>query len=309
MKLTKLNPTQLLDQAQIRWNTIGADQPDLLQTIALQRPLVERTIRTVDSLSGKEPLMQISMSDLVDKLERGIPALREEVVTLPVNLLRPLVEEACKDLARGESGKAAERVRSCLDSGRIDIGSLLTASFNRNQIAIRMKAMQEGIAPDVLWLASELAVGPLAYVTVRSLFTLDRVRIAELWPHGYCPACGSWPAFAEDLPGRSQLRCSFCGLDWPKRSEKCNYCGESSNLTAVKTDPSCPHRVELCSKCGAYLKWLEVSDPTPFELLPVEDLASFSVDVMAAEQGFGRPTLPDLGEPNRPPCEAMEEAT
>ena len=45
------------------------------------------------------------------------------------------------------------------------------------------------------------------------------------------------------------------------------------------------------------------SSATPFELLAVEDLASCAVDAMAAGRGFGRPPLPNLGGPDRLPCQ------
>ena len=54
------------------------------------------------------------------------------------------------------------------------------------------------------------------------------------------------------------------------------------------------------------MKWLAPTAATPFELLPIEDLASMALDVLAAEQGFGRPSLPDLGGPERLPCEGLE---
>ena len=76
----------------------------------------------------------------------------------------------------------------------------------------------------------------------------------------------------------------------------------------MKTDPGEPQRAELCGDCGAYLKWLVPAAPMPFELLAVEDLASMALDVLAAKHGFGRPSLPDLGEPARLPCEGLETA-
>jgi len=77
-------------------------------------------------------------------------------------------------------------------------------------------------------------------------------------------------------------------------------------LTSLKTEPSSTHRAELCSQCGAYLKWLDLPEPTPFELLPVEDLASTPLDVLAVKKGFGRPSLPELGGPERLPCQPTD---
>jgi formate dehydrogenase maturation protein FdhE len=79
-------------------------------------------------------------------------------------------------------------------------------------------------------------------------------------------------------------------------------------VTALTPEPDAAPRAELCSGCGAYLKWLDLPEPTPFELLPVEDLASTPLDVLAVQKGFGRPSLPDLGGPERHPCQVEDPA-
>ncbi len=315
--MTTQTPASLLDRAEARWTEIGASQPDLTPAIALQRCLVTRTIQTVDRLDGADPpVVSLEPEQAADTLRAGTPALRGAPVALPVAMLSPLVLRACDDLAAGGAGDVARRVRGCLDEGRIDVGSLLVASFDRNQNAIRIKAMHEGIAPDVLWLAAELAVGPAAYVAQRTLFAPPDAgthpaitgALAE-WPHGYCPACGSWPAFGEDPDRSRQLRCSFCGVGWRLRDPGCTYCGGApGHLTSLTTEPDAAPRAELCSGCGAYLKWLDLPEPTPFELLPVEDLASTPLDVLAAQKGFGRPSLPELGGPERYPCQMEDPA-
>jgi len=314
-ELTTPTPASLLDRAHTRWVEIDASQPDLVPATALQRSLVTRTIHAVHRLGGTDPpIVSLEPEQAADKLRAGTPAFQGEPVSLPVAMLGPLVLESCDDLADGGAGDVARRVRGCLDQGRIDISSLLTASFDRNQNAIRMKAMHEAIAPDVLWLAAELAVGPAAYVAQRALFapagTGTHPAVAgalAAWPHGYCPACGSWPAFGEAPDQSRHLRCSFCGLGWQPRDPGCTYCqSEPDHLTSLKTEPSSTHRAELCSQCGAYLKWLDLPEPTPFELLPVEDLASTPLDVLAVKKGFGRPSLPELGGPERLPCQPTD---
>ncbi len=315
--LTTQTPASLLERAEARWTSIGANQPDLVPAIALQRLLVTRTIQTVDRLDGADrPILSLEPEQAAEKLRAGTPALRGEPVALPVAMLSPLVLEACDDLAQGGAGDVARRVRGCLDEGRIDIGSLLVASFDRNQNAIRLKAVHEVIAPDVLWLAAELAVGPAAYVAQQTLFATAGagthpalIGALAAWPHGYCPACGSWPAFGEDPDRSRQLRCSFCGVGWRPRDPGCTYCGRHlGHLTSLQAETDSAHRAELCTGCGAYLKWLDLPEPTPFELLPVEDLASTPLDVLAAQKGFGRPSLPELGGPKRYPCQMEDPA-
>ena len=310
MNATIPDPEALVRRAETRWADIAAAQPDLIPAVAVQRPMVIRAIRLVDRLRLEPPALRLTPQRIADKLEAGDPMIRGEAASLPVALLAPLVLEACDDLAAGGAGDVARRVRGCIDAGRVDMGSLLAASFDRNQHAIRAKAMHEGIAPDVLWLAAELAAGPAAHVATRTLLAeedgeADGIAGArERWPHGYCPACGSWPAFAEACGGAARLRCSFCGLDWLAHPDRCTYCQtRDSSPSWVSAPPGTAARAALCTGCGGYLKWLEAAGPTPFELLAVEDLATAAVDALAARRGFGRPPLPNLGGPDRLPCQ------
>ena len=310
MSSTTPDPDALVRRAETRWAAIAAARPDLAPAIAVQRPMVVRTIRAVDRLRLEPPALRLTPQRIAEKIEAGEPLIRGEAAALPVPLLAPLVLEACDDLAAGGAGDVARRVRGCLDAGRIEMGSLLGASFDRNQHAIRVKALHEGIAPDVLWLAAELAAGPAAHVAVGTLVeaaTGDALAARDQWPHGHCPACGSWPAFAEADGGAGRLRCSFCGLDWPARADRCTYCRAVDPApTWLSAAPGTGDRAAACTGCGGYLKWLEPPAATPFELLAVEDLASAAVDALAAGRGFGRPPLPDLGAPHRLPCEGLE---
>ena len=308
MNPTIPDPEALVGRAETRWADIAAARPDLVPAIAVQRPMVVRAIRLVARLRLEPPALRLTSERIADKLEAGAPVIRGEEAALPVALLAPLVLEACDDLAAGGAGDVARRVRRCLDDGRVDMASLLAASFDRNQLAIRTKAVHEGIAPDVLWLAAELAAAPAAHVAARTLLDDGAgegggAAARDRWPHGYCPACGSWPAFAEACGGTARHRCSFCGLDWPAPADRCTYCqAPDSSPTWIDAPPGATARAALCTECGGYLKWLELAAPTPFELLAVEDLATAAVDALAAGRGFGRPPLPSLGGPDRLPC-------
>src|SRR5437773_1994359 len=136
----------------------------------------------------------------------------------------------------GAAGEAADHIRTAVETGSMDAGSLLAASLSRDQNAIRTGATHRGLAPDLVWLVAELAVGPFAYVLQRALLTTGSVAVTSSsdamsaalgeWNRGYCPACGSWPAMAEVVDGHRTLRCSFCAAAWELAQYACIYCGE-----------------------------------------------------------------------------------
>jgi formate dehydrogenase maturation protein FdhE len=176
-----------------------------------------------------------------------------------------------------------------------------------------------GFSPDLVWLIGELASSPLAHHLQEqvmekpgssALFAFDGVERSRRplfsWDRGYCPFCGSWPAFIESCRGERQLRCSYCALAWTLPSPRCVYCGNEREgfVVAAPEMGRRERRIELCATCGNYTKVLEVADMTPFPLLAIEDLASMDLDRAAMNRDYRRPELFDLDriEPLKPTC-------
>ena len=69
------------------------------------------------------------------------------------------------------------------------------------------------------------------------------------WNHGYCPACGSWPAVGEVAAGHRTLRCSFCSCAWELNTYACIYCENSGEgfVTAAPDEQRKDRRIEVCS--------------------------------------------------------------
>src|SRR5262249_37730818 len=147
-----------------------------------------------------------------------------------VAALTPPLIRLCRDLAAGGAGEAADHIRAALECGTLDAGSLLGASLARDQDAIRQGAVHRGYAPDLVWLVAELTISPYAHALQRRLFGPPRDAVAaalDRWDHGFCPACGSWPALAEVVAGHRILRCSFCAAGWELNAYACIYCGDA----------------------------------------------------------------------------------
>jgi Protein involved in formate dehydrogenase formation len=305
------------EQAARRWAALRGADPSLTPAVELQRLLLAEMITVLGQLEALSAITPPSNSaGVIEKLKRGLPALRGEPVELPVAVLAPSLDRFCRYLADGGAGDVARHVAETFESGRMSRASLLSASLARDQRAIRMGGTQMGLSPDLLWLVGELATAPLAYILQRRMFADDGSAASSVgaalaaWDRGYCPACGSWPALTESIDDGRLLRCSFCGAAWEMQSRRCVYCNETGAAFRIVTpDPAQPgYLLELCDRCGGYTKGLAVSAPAPFPLLAIEDLETCALDRVAAECGYARPPLAELGaEATYRPARLCEE--
>ena len=291
----------LFDSAERRWRVIQEARPDLEPALSLQRQLLTRVVELAATLNGgRLPRLSLPPKYLAAKLARGVPALAGEPIPLPVPVLAPTLLHLCDALANGGAGDAATHIRESVESGKLEAGSLLTASLNRDQAALRTGAIHRGLSPDLMWLVAELAVSPFVHALQR--LVLGNVAASDLrtaldaWNHGYCPACGSWPAVGEVVGGHRTLRCSFCSCAWELTTYACIYCEESGEkfVTAAPDEDRKDRRIEVCAGCGGYLKTIDVPELSPFPLLSISDIETTDLDIAAMEHGYRRPDLKDF---------------
>ena len=211
----------MFEEAEQRWEAVVSLRPELEAAVAVQRRLVGRGLSLAEAVTKSMPATtRIQPAEMAIKLRAGTPALIGTAIEVAGETLTPFVLGFCDDLTAGEADSPASRLGRRLDNGEIDIGSLIAASLGRQQGAIRTKAHHVGVSPDLLWLVAELAAGPVAYRLQREL-PLGQDETHALfggWNHGFCPACGSWPAFANGMTGLSTTAPSgapFAG--WPGR--------------------------------------------------------------------------------------------
>jgi FdhE protein len=301
VRIQVISREKLLNSAEDRWRSIAAARPDLAPALALQRALLTLVVDLAAVIdAGRLPRLSLPPKYLAAKLARGVPMLAGEPVPVPVRVLLPTLGQLCDALAIGGAGEAATHIREAIDGGNIEPASLLTASLNRNQAAVRTGAVHRSLAPDLVWLVAELAVSPFVHALQRALLgnaVGDELRAAlDGWHHGHCPACGSWPAVAEVVAGHRTLRCSFCASAWELPSYACIYCGEKGEkfVTAAPNADRPDRRIEVCSACGGYLKTIDLPELSPFPLLSISDIETTDLDVSAMEHGYGRPALKDF---------------
>ena len=277
---------------------LAAARPDLDRALQLQRILLGRQIDMLDLFRrGGVPSVSLPPGYLAAKLKRSIPALHGEPIPLPAKVLELSAREYGEHLAKGGAGDAAAAVCRALDTGALDGAALISACFGRDQRRVRFIAAQHEVSPDIAWLIAELAVAPFAHLLqCQALARLDASEAVRAWDRGYCPACGSWPAIAEVVGGRHALRCSFCAASWEVSSYRCIYCSNDSDafVTAAPNAEDAGRRLQMCNACGGYLKVLDLTAPTEFPLVAIEDLASMDLDMAAIERKYMRPALPEI---------------
>jgi FdhE protein len=303
VRIEPISPENLLISAEARWRAIAAARPDLEPALGLQRALLTLVIDLNTVLGrGRLPRLSLPPRYLAAKLARAVPMLAGEPIPVPVRVIVPTLLQLCDALAQGGAGDAATHIRDAIDRGTMEPGSLLTALITRNQAAVRTGANHRGLAPDLVWLVAELAVSPFMHALQYSLLGApgsDQLRaVLDAWHAGHCPACGSWPAVAEAVDGHRVLRCSFCSSAWELPAYGCIYCGDSGDtfVTAAPDEERKDRRIELCGKCGGYLKTIEVPELSPFPLLSISDIETTDLDVAAMERGYRRPPLRDFNK-------------
>ncbi|PYN83001.1 MAG: hypothetical protein DMD96_04110 [Candidatus Rokuibacteriota bacterium] len=119
-------------------------------------------------------------------------------------------------------------------------------------------------------------------------------RVPTDWAYGYCPICGGWPVLAEmrGLDGARHLRCGCCGGDWRTEWLRCPFCGEDDHeeLGSLVSPDSLPRQtIEVCDRCGGYVKTITTLTPMRPEHVVLQDLATLVLDVVALEHDYRRP--------------------
>lgn len=288
--------------ARSHWAAIRSARPDLEPAIVLQERLVMLIVELAEVIErGRLPRLSLPPRYVAAKLRKGIPAMAAEPIPMPTAVLAPTLLDLCEALAQGGAGDAARHIKEAISGGTMEAGSLLSASLARDQQAIRTGGVHRGLAPDLVWLVSELAVSPFVHALQQALVTPlahanreDAIRSAlDAWTHGYCPICGSWPALVERWHGSRVLRCSFCALAWSLPTEACAYCAEGGSAfrTSSPDEAHPDRRLETCDTCRSYLKAIDVDRPAPFPLLAIVDLETMDIDMSAMQTGFQRPPL------------------
>lgn len=112
-------------------------------------------------------------------------------------------------------------------------------------------------------------------------------------PAHCCPVCGFFPLASTieagaPTPGVRYVHCALCGTAWHCLRARCICCGSEKDLAYYGFDGrETAIKAETCSACGCYLKVLYHEKHPRLDPL-ADDLATLSLDLLLAEQGYRR---------------------
>jgi FdhE protein len=230
--------------------------------------------------------------DARDRFAEGTPLLISARPSFaghpPLDLLADLAALAASSF----EAPGAELVERAARRGAAPAREALDAALRRDAAALDSAAARMSAPTELTASLCELAASP----SLRALAGGAAGLLASApWSRGWCPVCGAWPLLGElRASDRSRwLRCGLCASEWAYPRSACPFCGEGDHrkLTALSVAGEEDYRrAELCDGCRGYVKSVARLTPIAAELLPIEDLATGYLDVLALDAGYAKPS-------------------
>jgi len=180
--------------------------------------------------------------------------------------------------------RAAARPAGQAAEGPGVLRGILTSDYSELAQAARE---DQGVA-QVLNLVLRLALRPALLAAAAAA---RRQEDLEGWSFGHCPVCGSAPGLAElsGEGGKRTLHCSLCETAWSYPRLQCPFCEsqEPGNLGYLKATEEEGIQVDVCSACGQYLKTLDLRRLAGPIILPLDDAATWHLDLVARKEAKG----------------------
>jgi len=223
-----------------------------------------------------------------DIQRNDIPLLAQARLDLPESLVRPMLVEVMR--MASQSGSPTMAKFSAVAVGGLDIITLFRAALHHDDKEWKRMAAVFCIDPGAFEAVGMLMPVPLLQACNRAW----EKSLAPAWTEGYCPICGTWPAYAEvrGIERGRYFRCGRCGIGWQAQCLSCPYCGmtDHNELVSLVPENSLLNAViDACKRCLGYVKtFTKLQGSAPTQVL-LDDLASVELDVAAAEQGYKRP--------------------
>lgn len=258
---------------------------DFLDSVA---ELAERSVGIAPPIDDLRPLA-------------GFPPLFPSEFPLDERRAVEMFRELLDAFTQTVGSDVAERARTALDAGELDVRALICAYCAADARVFQAVGRRiEGLEPEFLVVLAELAVKPQFIAAARALE--GDVRRPEAHEReDRCPYCGSPPEIALITDRKAAERiaiavCRLCESEWPIRRVRCLSCGneDAEALSYLQVEGEEDARVDVCESCRHYLPMLDTRGR--LEVAPtVERAALAHLDLVAQGRGY-QPLSPLLAQ-------------
>jgi FdhE protein len=246
-------------------------------------------------------------------IQRGISPPEKRAGGLPIlpggefPLDMPLVTELAKELLRALPEKAPALAPCApLLAARIEEPGILEAACRE---AIDLSHREQDLPLLGAW-AKEHPEAPLFFRFIATSAALPCLIVVggilgeahdkeRIWPHGHCPVCGNQPLIGRlaDKEGRRLHTCSLCGFEYRAPRLGCPFClaPESEGAEYHVSEDERGYLLTVCKSCKTYFKLGDFRECDRYWFPLLDDLASLTLDIYAAQLGCRRPTLSGWG--------------
>lgn len=271
-----------------RLDRLAEEMPALGAATRLQSAI----LREIYSDAPTVGTLDIAPARAAEKLRAGVPLLRDERVPLDLRAIESLMLRLCRvTREHGENSAAAAEIGAALERRVLGAGALVREVLAGRAGAVRARAAELGLDGGLLGTLLRFSLLPSLELLAERLAPL---QAASRWRQGYCPTCGSWPLLGEyrGLEQNRALRCGLCASEWTIDRLLCPFCGsrDHDGLGYLYAEGDEHRRAATCERCRGYVKILATLTAIPPIELPIYDLMTIHLDMVALERGYAVPS-------------------
>ena len=257
---------------------------EFLKGIVTEQYEVKEQIK-VEPIDIKEDMVKL-------KIREGFPLVDKKELKLDMESATRLFKRLC-NVVRKRNDKIADdvkKINEALDEGELDLEKLFEKVVAEDEEYLDAAAEKLELNQGLLLFLAKNSINPVleAYADQLKGY-IDQKK----WWKGYCPICGSKPIIAalRKKEGERFLLCSSCGFEWRFSRMKCPFCGNQEReghkyFYIEKEDKG--YRVDVCKKCKKYIKTIDTREMFEDVVLPVEDIGTLHLDIIAQKEGYER---------------------
>jgi FdhE protein len=270
-----------------RLGRLAETSPELGGAVQLQRAILLASYRDPRNAAA----LELAPDRAAAKLRAGIPLLRDEAAPLDPADLQAAALRLCRAIReQGEAREAADAIAAAIRARALDVPALAEMILGGQAGAMREQAETLRLDAGLLGTLLRFSLLPALEGLAAQLAPL---RESAAWGRGFCPTCGSWPLLGEyrGLEQTRVLRCGLCTTGWAIDRLLCPFCGsrDHEDLGYLYAEGEQQKRAATCESCRGYVKMLATLAAIPPAELPVEDLATIHLDMIALERGYSPP--------------------